>query len=70
MTERQFYNLVERMRNAQKEYFRTRAIYYLNLSKDLEKQVDLELERYNREYELKGQGVPLPFDAFNEVVER
>ncbi len=32
--------LVERMRTAQSEYFRTRAIFALNVSKKLEKDVD------------------------------
>jgi hypothetical protein len=32
--------LVERMRRAQQEYFRTRAIIALNISKKLEREVD------------------------------
>lgn len=36
--------LVKRMREAQKEYFRTRSKYALRTSKDLERQVDLALQ--------------------------
>ena len=40
-----FFNLVKKMRAAQKEYFRTRAHSALVKSKDLERRVDNELAR-------------------------
>lgn len=43
MNDHQFRDLVRRMRQAQKEYFRTRNSGWLRLSKDLEKQIDDEL---------------------------
>lgn len=45
MTAREFYNLVVKMRKAQRDYFRTRSIRPLNESKRLEAQVDAEIER-------------------------
>lgn len=36
----QFFRLVERMRNKQKEYFRTKSQAVLNESKQLEREVD------------------------------
>ncbi len=45
MNDHQFRDLVRRMRQAQKEYFRTRNSGWLRLSKDLEKQVDEELKK-------------------------
>lgn len=41
----QFYDLVRRMRTAQREYFRTRSREILAQSKALEAQVDKELLR-------------------------
>ncbi|SUC37491.1 hypothetical protein [Prevotella pallens] len=43
----QFFRLVERMRKAQKEYFRCKTSAYLNESKRLEKEVDAEINRVN-----------------------
>ena len=40
------FELVRRMRQAQKNYFRTRHKSYLDYSRDLEKQVDAALEEY------------------------
>lgn len=40
-----FMKLVEDMRNAQKEYFRTRSRDVLEKSKQLERQVDAEIEK-------------------------
>lgn len=40
-----FIELVGRMRENQKAYFKTRSPYYMEQSKKLEKQVDIELER-------------------------
>lgn len=44
MKEDDFRELVRRMREAQKNYFRTRAKSYLDYSRTLEKQVDEELQ--------------------------
>lgn len=48
MTPYEFFRLVERMRQAQREYFRTRSSAVLRDSKRLEKDVDAEIERANR----------------------
>lgn len=40
MSDHQFRDLVRKMRQAQKEYFRTRNSGWLRLSKDLERKVD------------------------------
>lgn len=45
MTARDFFNLVARMRDKQKEYLRTRSASVLKESKQLEKQVDEEIKR-------------------------
>lgn len=42
-----FKDLVKRMREAQKEYFRTRGKDVLRKSKELEKLVDIELQADN-----------------------
>lgn len=39
-----FFQLVERMRNAQKEYFKTRSHEVLIESKNLERQVDQQIQ--------------------------
>ncbi len=43
MKEKDFRDLVRKMREAQKNYFRTRHKGYLDYSRKLEKQVDAEL---------------------------
>lgn len=43
----QFFRLVERMRNKQKEYFRTKSQFVLTESKQLEREVDEEIKRAN-----------------------
>nr|DAK52753.1 MAG TPA: hypothetical protein [Caudoviricetes sp.] len=43
----EFFRLVEKMRAAQKEYFKTRSKEALSLSKGLENQVDSEIYRAN-----------------------
>ena len=48
MDPRKFYELVVRMRRAQKEYFKTRSSVLLMASKRLEKEVDGEIERVER----------------------
>lgn len=45
MTAKDFFDLVARMRDKQKEYFRTRSGSVLKESKQLEKQVDEEIKR-------------------------
>ena len=47
MDARQFFNLVSRLREAQKRYFKTRASIDLQSSKQLEKELDAEIERVN-----------------------
>ena len=44
---RAFFDLVSEMRKAQKEYFKTRSPESLIRSKDLERQVDKEIQRAN-----------------------
>lgn len=48
MKHEDFFHLVERMRVAQKEYFRTRLAASLQASRRLEKDVDIEIERVNK----------------------
>lgn len=48
MTAKEFFMLVVQMRNAQKQYFRTRDKSDLQASKQLEKQVDDEIRRVER----------------------
>ena len=43
MPNNQFRDLVRRMREAQREYFKTRSHFVLQRSKELERQVDAEL---------------------------
>lgn len=43
----QFFRLVERMRNKQKEYFLTKSQFALTESKQLEREVDEEIMRAN-----------------------
>ena len=45
MTHEDFFVLVARMREEQKKYFRTRLDIHLKHSKELERQVDAEIER-------------------------
>ena len=44
----EFFDLVSQMRQAQKEYFKTRNTSILQQSKSLERQVDAEIERVNK----------------------
>ena len=60
MTARDFFNLVRRMREAQKGYFATRAQGYLTESKELETQVDREIARVDAILrETTNPGLPL-----------
>lgn len=45
MNAREFYNLVVKMRKAQRDYFRTRSQRALLDSKEYEQQVDAEIKR-------------------------
>lgn len=45
MSAKSFYKLVASMRRAQKEYFKYRTRTALTMAKNLEKQVDEEIER-------------------------
>ena len=48
MDARTFFDLVSKMRDKQREYFRTRSTAALRESKQLEKRVDDEINRVNR----------------------
>lgn len=48
MNAKEFFNLVSQMRQAQREYFKTRNNTVLQQSKDLENLVDKEIDRVNR----------------------
>ena len=47
MNSRYFFDMVCRMRKAQKNYFKTRDCDALNVSKEIEKQIDEEINRVN-----------------------
>ena len=47
MNAKEFFNLVMRMREAQKEYFKTHSSLDLRQAKTLEKEIDAEIERVN-----------------------
>lgn len=48
MDAKSFFDKVARMRKTQKEYFRTKSGRALNESKQLEQEIDAEIERVNR----------------------
>lgn len=48
MNHKQFYEKVKEMRQAQKMYFKTRRIDYLRLSKQLEREIDIEIKRVEK----------------------
>lgn len=48
MKENEFYDLVLQMRNAQKEYFRTRSKSVLECSKELERKVDAAIGEHEQ----------------------
>ena len=54
MNSRDFFDMVCRMRKAQKNYFKTRDRDVLNMSKEIEKQVDEEINRVNSVLAKKG----------------
>ncbi len=47
MNAREFFDIVAKMRHAQKQYFKTRLAEWLIESKGLEKKVDAEISRVN-----------------------
>ena len=47
MDAKSFFDLVEKMRDAQKLYFRTRDKDVLSAAKNYEKQIDAEIKRVN-----------------------
>lgn len=47
MNSREFYDKVCLMRRLQKEYFKTRSKSALQRSKDVEREIDAEIERVN-----------------------
>lgn len=54
MNSKQFYDTVVRMREAQKQYFKTRRARDLQRSRQIEKVIDTEIERVQRiEWERK-----------------
>ena len=48
MNAKEFYDTVVKMRKAQRDYFRTRSQRSLTESKQLERQVDAEIERVTK----------------------
>ena len=55
MTPKAFFDLVSRLREAQKEYFKTRSSAALKVSKKLEKELDEEISRVNNILDAKRQ---------------
>lgn len=56
MKAREFFDLVARMRDKQKEYFRTRQPSVLSESRDLERTVDAEIKRVREVLAQQQQG--------------
>lgn len=65
MTESEFITLVSRMREAQKLYFKTRTQTALQESRQLEKEVDQEIERIKATTNPPAYQ-PSLFDEFNQ----
>lgn len=61
-----FFWLVARMRQAQREYFRTRSAAALRESRRLEKDIDAEIERANR-FLRERQNPKLNFNVCNSL---
>ena len=55
MTPKAFFDLVSRLREAQKEYSKTRSSAALKVSKKLEKELDEEISRVNNILDAKRQ---------------
>lgn len=62
MNSRQFFDKVSLMREAQKEYFRTRSHEVLRRSKALEAEIDQEIKRVNG---ILAGAKPQQLDFFN-----
>lgn len=58
MNAREFFYLVSEMRSAQREYFDTKSQRVLIAAKQLEKQVDLEIERVKTICEIQEKKSP------------
>lgn len=69
MKTKEFMALVKKMRQAQKDYFATRAPGYLNLSRKYEKQVDAELDAQEEGPSLFDPGNGAPFRPTQEHLE-
>lgn len=54
MNAKEFFNVVAKMRHAQKQYFKNRSTEWLIESKDLEKKIDAEISRVNAVLAKKG----------------
>ena len=54
MNAKDFFNVVAKMRHAQKQYFKNRSTEWLIESKDLEKKIDAEISRVNAVLAKKG----------------
>ena len=63
MNARQFFDKVAAMRDAQKEYFKTRTATALNKSKALEREVDEEISRVRAVLEARKPKQPELFDS-------
>lgn len=63
MNAKEFFDLVSDMRNAQKEYFATRTMGNLEKSKQLERQVDKEIERVKNITKCGGAQKEIKFDT-------
>lgn len=48
MISKDFFDLVVKMRQAQKNWFKTHNYFYLEQARQLEKQLDKEIERINK----------------------
>ena len=62
MDKREFFEKVSEMRDAQKEYFKTRSSASLNKSKNLEKEIDDEILRVRKI--LSGRKDPVQGELF------
>ena len=66
MNSRTFFEKVSLMREAQKEYFRTRSHDALRKSKALEREIDEEIDRVNRLLNLPEYKQPETPNLFNQ----
>ncbi|MCM1302088.1 MAG: hypothetical protein NC226_10255 [Bacteroides cellulosilyticus] len=64
MKPEQFFRLVEKMRECQKKYFRTRSASVLRECRSYENQIDAEIERVNKVLSAK-QNPTLEFETIS-----